>query len=362
MPKSIVHITEKINKESGGLRTVITNLNTYLNTQTSHPSSIATFAMEDHDAFELFDVSRPGAWLYSASFKKYLNLLPQDKTILHLHGVWMYQQYISSKTAVKRDMPYLLSSHGMLENYLLQQGRVKKHLYCKYILKDILRNATYLHAITPGERDSLHRLSGGNKNIVEIPNLLHFNAFPKELSYTPQKEYILYLGRFHSVKGLDLLLDAYEKLDNKEIQLVLIGPGSTLKDSLEKRILEKGLQHRVYFRNFVSGQEKLEVLKNAKVFVAPSYSEVIGMVNLEAAACRVPVITTVNTGLLPDWNTHGGILIKPQLEELLAALNQAVNWSTAERMERGNQLANFALQNYSWEKKGILWDQLYDSM
>ncbi|ESU22006.1 hypothetical protein FCR2A7T_04730 [Flavobacterium cauense R2A-7] len=362
MPKSILHITEKINKESGGLRTVITNLNDYLNSATGFDSSIITFAMEDHDAFQLFDVSKPGAWLYSKSFKNYLNQLDTSNTILHLHGVWMYQQYISSKTAVKKNIPYLLSSHGMLEKYLLQQGRLKKTLYCKYILKDILKNANYLHAITPIESESLFRLSGGNKNIVEIPNLIHYSSIPQEVTYNPNEEYILYLGRFHSVKGLDILLEAYEKIDNKKIQLLLIGPHSELKESLENRIIEKGMQHKVFFKDFVSGIEKFNVFKNAKVFVAPSYSEVIGMVNLEAAACKVPVISTYNTGLHPNWNTSGGILIKPQLDALVSALNNAVNWDTTERIARGNQLADFVLQNYSWEKKGVLWEQLYNTL
>ena len=61
----------------------------------------------------------------------------------------------------------------------------------------------------------------------------------------------------------------------------------------------------------------LTLFKNAFVFVAPSHSEVIGMVNLEAAILQTPVITTFQTGLLKDWSKNGGFLIEPTENEIL---------------------------------------------
>jgi hypothetical protein len=70
---------------------------------------------------------------------------------------------------------------------------------------------------------------------------------------------------------------------------------------------------------------------------SPSHSEAVGMVNLEAAAASIPVITTHNTGLY-DWEVGGGILVQPQTEELTKALTQVFSWIQRERNERGRRL------------------------
>ena len=83
-------------------------------------------------------------------------------------------------------------------------------------------NLVLLHAITPSEKENLYKLSK-NKNIVEIPNLIHFNSGVTNLEYQPQEEYLLFLGRFHKIKGIDLLLNAFGQMADKNIKLYLVG-------------------------------------------------------------------------------------------------------------------------------------------
>ena len=83
------------------------------------------------------------------------------------------------------------------------------------------------------------------------------------------------------------------------------------------------------------------------------------MVNLEAATFGTPVITTYNTGLSKEWNNNGGILINPIQDELIQALNIVSDMSQEERYDRGYSLRNFVYNNYSWQKKGHLWNELY---
>ena len=93
--------------------------------------------------------------------------------------------------------------------------------------------------------------------------------------------------------------------------------------------------------------------------MVPSYSEVIGMVNLEASACKTPVITTHQTGLSKEFANNGGVLLNPNLIELKAALQNSLSWNKNERVDRGNLLQKFIFEHYSWEKKGHLWSELY---
>jgi len=361
MKKEIYQIIENVSFESGGLRTMVGSLHNYINESTQLKSTVLTLNKEKEDDFKSFQINKPGFWHYSKDFKKYLKSHVDSEKILHLQGVWMYPQYIASKVAVQKEVPYVVTSHGMLEPYLLNDKKLKKSAYYKLFLKNILDKANCIHAITPNEKDNLYALSK-HKNIVEIPNLIHFESIPIQQEYNPEEEYILYLGRFHKVKGLELLIGAFSKIKNKSIKLYLVGFKNDYSEFIADLVKKNGLSDRVKFIGEIVGVQKYKVYSNAKVFVAPSYSEVIGMVNLEAAICKTPVITTFNTGINPDWTNNGGMIINPNITELVNSLNQATEWSFDERIDRGKRLSEFVINNYSWERKGHLWDELYNSL
>jgi glycosyltransferase involved in cell wall biosynthesis len=87
----------------------------------------------------------------------------------------------------------------------------------------------------------------------------------------------------------------------------------------------------------------------------------MGLVNLEAAALRVPVVTTHETGL-GGWEEAGGVLVHPQVEELSCALQKVFSWSETERQDRGQKLRQLVERRYSWQAVGPQWLELYSSM
>lgn len=355
--KTIYQVAENLSFESGGVRTVLVNLDNYLNSNNHYRSVMITNRKEPQDDYLIFP---PGKiWDYSKAFKKNLDTILNSDSLLHIHGVFMYTQYISGKLANQKNIPYVITPHGMLEPWLLTEKKLKKQVYMSLVLKSLLQNSKILHAITPMEKDNLFNLTG-HKNIIEIPNLIHFSNLPTNLNYNPDEEYLLFLGRIHLKKGLGILIRSMAAIKNKKIKLKIVGSENDYSSELKKVCLDLGLENRVEFLGGIFGDEKYRLYANAKAFVAPSYSEAVGMVNLEAAACKTPVITTYQTGINPDWNINGGIMINPNEAELTNALNQVSEWSHSERVERGQNLSNYVLENYSWEKKGILWDDLYD--
>ena len=356
----IIHIAEDISLSSGGLRSMITALDQYLNNQVDLTSEILTLKKESHDSYHQVVNSRTNPWNYSKNYKTSLINTISSDSCLHLHGVWMYPQYIASKIAQKKGLNTVITTHGMLEPFLLNDKGLKKNIYLKMLLKNIFKRTNILHAITANERDNLHRLTG-HKNIIEIPNLIDFSN-EVTYQYEPNEEYMLFLGRFHKVKGIDLLINAFNKIENKKIKLYLAGFENEYCKEILNQVELNGLRDRVKYCGEVKGEEKNKLFANAKAFIAPSYSEVIGMVNLEAATFGTPVITTYNTGLSKEWNNNGGILINPIQEELIQALSIVSNMSLKERNDRGNLLRNFVFSNYSWQQKGHLWNELYSSL
>jgi glycosyltransferase involved in cell wall biosynthesis len=359
----ILHITEDNSKTNFGITMVVNDLNKKLNGNNIINSKIIAPIINDNDFETIFvkPTLQNKIWNHSLELEKKLNL--EKDNIFHIHGIWMYPQYIASKIAYKNDIPYLITPHGMLEPWLWESGTLKKKLYFNLMIKKYFSNANILHAITPNEKENLFELFK-HKNIEVIPNSISYNDIKiLELKERQNIEpYILFVGRLDQIKGIDILIKALYSINDKKIILKIAGPNSIYKEELVKLIKDLGLESRVEFLGMVSGKEKFQLYRDAWVFVAPSYSEVVGMVNLEAGIMGTPVITTHQTGLYQDWNDNGGILINPDVDELVHSLNEAISWSNFERNDRGRQLKKFIIEKYSWENNIFKWIELYKEL
>lgn len=227
-----------------------------------------------------------------------------------------------------------------------------------------------IHAITLQERDYLSHLFPGQE-IQVIPNAIdldevdrHFSEMQVDPSPPSSGRYLLFLGRLHSKKGVDILLKAFSQaIRNRDFHLIIVGPDSTpsYKANLQSLATSLGVDQKVTFWGPAFDSQKWRLYRQAYAFCAPSRSEVIGLVNLEAAAAGVPVITTHETGLF-DWEEGGGLLIHPRVEELAGALEQVFSWSERERDERGQSMRQLVQCRYSWEVVGPQWIDLYNML
>jgi len=346
--KGLYHIAEDISKASGGIRTVV------LDIKNQFPESkIITTSKEDSDlTIEAFQ--NKGPWLYSKTLKKRLSTIDKP-SLFHIHGVWMHAQYAAAQVASKSNIPFIVSPHGMYEPWLWKEGTVKKKLYFNLLAGSAFAKANYIHAITPDEQLNLQNLFPKTK-VVCIPNAIE----TQKLIATKERDrpYFLFLGRMHHKKGIELLIESFTSLKDLEFDLKIAGPESEYGQMLQNKVQTSG-DSRIKFIGAVRGEKKKELYRNAQALVAPSYSEVVGMVNLEAAMMATPVITTFKTGLLTEWNQNGGILISPTQENLSNAINRAAQWSQKQRDENGLKLRSFVIANYSWESIKPQWDKLY---
>ena len=352
----ILHIVEDFSIKSGGLRTVIKNLNIELQ-KMGYGSYILSSDKEKEDEIYIVDAKNK-PWMYSKQWKQKLNEVVSQKqiNIIHIHGVWLYPHYLAAKFALKNKIPFVLSIHGMYEPWLWKKGTLKKTLYFHLLVKKLFVKAAVIHTITPFETKNVITLFK-KPSIVEIPNLIHIPK--KEVKTDSVTKYILYLGRLDEKKGIKLLIKALKKIDNNEVILKIAGESNSYKEELKMLINNLGLQNRVSFLGLVKKNKKIKIIKEAFILVAPSYSEVIGMVNLEAAVLKTPVITTYQTGLNTKWNENGGKLINPNVNELTENLNEILNWSIDKRNKEGEKLYRFVSKNYSWEGRINDWIQLY---
>ncbi|ARV15522.1 glycosyltransferase [Polaribacter sp. SA4-12] len=358
----ILHIVENYSFSSGGIRTVVKNLTKELSSH-NYVSFILTSLKEDEDSDVYLVNSDKKPWLYSSNWKKKIQQICTEKKLdcIHIHGTWMFPQFIAAKFCFQNNIPYVITPHGMFEPWLWENGTLKKKIYFHLLVQKYFSKATIIHAITSQEKRNLKKLFP-EVNVSIIPNLI-INKKEELVDELNKNKYLLYIGRLDKKKGIDLLIKAYIKLNPNEIKLKIAGEINSYKEDLVKIINDSNIDaNNIEFLGFVKGKAKEDLIKNAIALVAPSHSEVIGMVNLEAAILKTPVITTYQTGLSKLWKENGGGLINPNEKELTAALKNVLSWTDEKQKEEGEKLYKFVLQTYTWENRVHDWKKLYNSI
>jgi glycosyltransferase involved in cell wall biosynthesis len=373
----VFHITDDFSPESG-ITSMILQLTRYLASQ-GLASTILTAEgrvslMPSDVNLMKFPLVAKGVWRWPQGLKSYLQRLPRVKgQILHLHGVWMGFQWVAARQANRQSTPVLLSPHGMLNRWHLRHigfRELRKLIYWRTVAYPAFRPIPLIHAVTPRERDELATWLPG-QGIKVIPNAIDLESMDsllanagEEVSPLVDEPYLLFLGRLHPVKGIDLLISAFAKAIagiNSKFRLLIVGPESDPAYVAELKSLVRllGVEEKVTFLGPVFGpQKKLSLYRHAWAFCSPSQTEVMGLVNLEAASAELPVVTTHETGL-GGWEEGGGILVHPQVEPLSRALKQVFSWSERERQDRGQKLRQLVERRYSWQAVGPQWLELY---
>jgi starch synthase len=194
----------------------------------------------------------------------------------------------------------------------------------------------------------------------------------------PERPSVIFVGRITRQKGLPYLLRAAAQLP-PEVQLVLLaGAPDTpeIKAEVEALIAELRAQRDgvVWVPEMLPRGEVIAMLSAATVFVCPSVYEPLGIVNLEAMACELPVVATA-TGGIPEVVVDGetgwlvpieqvqdgsGTPVDPDrfVADLAAALNDAV--SDRARADRfGLAGRKRAVEHFSWATIGERTMQVY---
>jgi len=377
---TITHITDEYTVCSGGVPMMIDALcqNTL---RLGANVRIVADAREARDApggvelrpFNATQWGRVWCWGPDLSERLTSSLTSGGRAIAHVHGVWLAPQLLGARTGRRLNVPVVLTTHGMLSPYLWNYkgplGKLKKAVYWRLMGGSVFREATVVHVITEFERRCVAEFLPGAR-FVTIPNSIDTDQIDDELSHLPRAEpndddrIILFVGRLDPTKGVDILIRAFARARiPSEYRLVIAGferiPAYGVY--LRRLVAEEGIAQRTEFVGPLHGRKKLEAYSRAWIVAFPSHSEVVGLVNLEAAACGTPTITTHQTGL-SNWEEGGGILVQPDVDDVTHALSRAVSWSSEERSERGARARRLIMECYSWSVMRNAWRDLYLSL
>jgi len=228
--------------------------------------------------------------------------LNEHYDVVHLHNHYSLQNAAASYFATRRGIPYLVQAHGSLTS--VNQKERRKKLFQLAFGSEILRNASKVIALTETEASN-YQTRGVNRNkiailptgidIAEFEVLPEKGDFRKEHGIDQGARVLLYIGRLHKSKGLEMLLASFIEISRNDpsAHLVLIGPDDGYKSEIVRTSDKIGISSRIHVLGFVNEDEKKAALVDSDVFVTPAYSG-FPATFLEACACGTPLVTTTN--------------------------------------------------------------------
>jgi len=313
-------------------------------------------------AFE-FRRIKPDFLYFAPGLRKRTKDLVAKAEVVHGHGLYVGTNYLFGAETRRQHKPLVYHVHGTFEPWILGRSRWKKRLV-HWLFEDAnFRQVRLWRALTPKEADQI-RVCGCRGPIVVAPNGLALEPFSgsTELAATIETPLIpklqksssrmLFLGRLHPKKGLDLLISAFARLKrfHGDWELVIAGPdehgyGEKLHELAAIHDLRGGC---VRFTGPVTGRVKTDLLRSADLFVLPSYSEGFPMSLLEAMACSIPVVATHSCNFPDISSCHAGWECEADSDSLTRALEMAFGAGELERVQRGKNGRRLVERHYTW--------------
>lgn len=175
--------------------------------------------------------------------------------------------------------------------------------------------------------------------------------------------HIIVSGRLIYRKGIDLLLDAVERVKTDVPFVVDIFGEGDQKDYLTKKSLECGLQNKVLFHGKVDFKQMQSQYREADIYILPSLRETTGTAVFEAMANKLPVIALSQNGVKYIVENDAGILIdvhsKEQiLDDFAQAIKKLVE-DHALRVKLGECGFEKIKEKYTWESRVKLMNDVY---
>lgn len=292
--------------------------------------------------------------------------LLKDSDILHLHGVWEPLVRRAATEARRLSIPYIITAHGVLDPWSLQQRRLKKRIALALGYRKMLQNAGCLHLLNQDEADLIKPLVLHCPMRV-IPNgvfLEEIDPLPAEGTFRAARPelrgdpYILFLSRLHYKKGLDFLADAFGKIasiyagrpqspNHPAVRLVVAGPDGGAKTDFENRIAQHGLSDRVHMVGPLYGRDKIAAMVDAAVFCLPSRQEGFSMAITEAMACSCPVVVSEACHFPEVASAGAGEVVPLEVDRIAAALDRVLA-DPQRRRDMGQAGRRLVLSTFTW--------------
>lgn len=284
---------------------------------------------------------------YSRQLYRNLKRECRDANIIQTNSLWQFPNIIPEYARRHTDAKFVILPRGTLSPYALSLSSFKKKLTMLLGQCNALKKADMFIATCHKEYEDIRNF-GLKQPVAVIPNGLDL---PK-LNNIEKKKTVLFLGRIHKVKGIDLLIDAWRNISGnsifKEWNLVIAGPTSSeyAQDMMSRAL---GMES-VTFVGEVRGDEKNRLLSQSSIYALPTHTENFGISVGEALACGTPVVTTTGAPWSGLVENDCGLWIDLSVENLTRALEDMMSRPLDELARMGQNGRRWMQRDFSWDE------------
>ena len=263
--------------------------------------------------------------------------------IIFSHGLWQWPGLKAWQNYNLQGNPYLIFPHGMLDPWFKKNypfKHLKKQLYWLWRQGQIMKDAHAVCFTTDEERNLAQKTftpykcneyvtglgvtNPSNDSKLEISSFL--SSFPK----LKDKRILLYLGRFHPKKGVDLLIKSFLKESNKDDVLLLAGPLDHRDNFISYLQTLTHNKTQIVWSGMLKGNLKWGALRIADSLILPSHQENFGMVIAEALSVGTPVFLTNKVNLWREViDSNAGFVANDDMDGISDLL---IKWISKEHL------------------------------
>jgi glycosyltransferase involved in cell wall biosynthesis len=291
----------------------------------------------DVDGVKVFYYPRDPVPTYieSISLRRHVYELAANADLVHVSGVWQPLTLSVTRAAQLAGKPYICSLRGTVNPWAWSHRTYKHKLYWYLIESKQLAHASALHVTSETEReDAVTYKVGSGQKIIVVPNSIKCSEFVRDeqlawdfrnsIPLSKHQKLILYFGRLHEKKGIDLFLYAAADVlrNTDEWKFLIVGPSEQgYGDKLKVLVQALGLTNSVLFLDLIQGRDRLAVLSAADLFVLTSHNENFGMSVVEAMAASAPVLISESVGISKEIVADkAGCVTKLDIESIRSEL------------------------------------------
>ena len=220
--------------------------------------------------------------------------------VIHIHEHRQTLAIITTYYARKYNIPYVVQAHGSVLPFF--QKEKLKEIYDKLWGFKTLRCANKVFALTETEKKQYLSMGVPEDNVEIVPlgiNLEEYDlekyssgVIRKRYGISDDETVLLFLGRIHEIKGLDLLIESFNELkkDEYNVKLLIVGPDDGFESIIKQKVNDYNLSESVIFTGPLYSEDKISALVDCDIFIMPSQYESFTTSGLEAMACCKPLI------------------------------------------------------------------------
>jgi len=302
-----IHIAKKLSNDGHEMTIYTSDLDFANNTNTFNKKLLR------REKFGNFVIRRSHVWfsmfLFFINPGMFKQMMNDNFDIIHAMGVRSFQAFIAAIVSKRKKIPLVVSDQGGLTTHPdLKEASLSKKLLIKFqqpMIKFVINQADNVIVANDYEKNIFLNFCNESKifivkNGIDVDELNSPKVDFRE-KYNVSDEFILFLGRFHTVKGIDTLIEAISLIKNdillNGIKVMILGVDFGYESKMKDLIRKLDLSEKIRIISKPSREHVISAYHQSKFLVLPSKWELSPLTPLEGFACKKTVISTTAHGI-----------------------------------------------------------------